>query len=380
MGAYLERPVRHKEREDGVCPRGLRYAAVSMQGWRLAQEDGHIALPKFDERRGLGLFGVFDGHAGGVVSRLVVERFPALLRRAPSYRTGNYADALHEAFRSMDAYLDSPAARKEVRIRAKQEQERISKYLHVTGVDESEMDRDEALESLCCDNPDGMGCTAVVALVEHGPPARLHVANCGDSRGVLWNAKGRAVPMSKDHKPRCAGERARVEAAGGWVTCEGRIEGNLNLSRALADFDYKRTRRTEDANQQMISGVPEVRSRNLLPSDHFLLLGCDGVWETRRGSQSTVDVLRSGLPAGRRQKLSTALCRLFDQTVAEPGSQTGLGMDNMTGVLVELPGAPLLARAGNPKLASKAKNVRGAALAMKRRLISSGGTPKRARA
>lgn len=358
MGTYLARPVRHKEREDGDGPRGLRFGAVSMQGWRIAQEDAHLALPRFDEQLNLGLFAVFDGHRGGVVSRLVAEWLPAELRNTPGFKAGEYPRALHEALLALDRRLDSRAGRQEVHRRASKMQMQLVNQLRFQGTLTEDVNLEEALQELCYDNPDDMGCTAIVALLDYGSgppharPARVYVANCGDSRCVSWDAAGRVAALSKDHKPRCHIERARVEAAGGWVTSEGRIEGDYNLSRALGDFAYKRTRREGRPEDQMITCVPEVRSRVLRPSDNFLLLGCDGLWETRRGSRATVDLLRSILgteaPAKvgetmssrrRAQKLSASLGKLLDSTVAKE-TASGLGMDNITAVLVQFPLPP----------------------------------------
>ena len=49
---------------------------------------------------------------------------------------------------------------------------------------------------------------------------------------------GKCVPMSFDHKPECEIELARITAAGSVVT-EGRVDGNLNLTRAFGDLKYK---------------------------------------------------------------------------------------------------------------------------------------------
>lgn len=43
-----------------------------------------------------------------------------------------------------------------------------------------------------------------------------------------------------DHKPESDEERQRIERAGGQVTADGRVNGGLNLSRALGDHFYKR--------------------------------------------------------------------------------------------------------------------------------------------
>ena len=47
-----------------------------------------------------------------------------------------------------------------------------------------------------------------------------------------------AFPMSVDHKPDDDLEKKRITQAGGFVT-DGRVNGNLNLSRALGDLEYK---------------------------------------------------------------------------------------------------------------------------------------------
>ena len=66
---------------------------------------------------------------------------------------------------------------------------------------------------------------------------KLFVANAGDSRCVMGVA-GNCVPLSFDHKPECEEELKRIEAAGSEVT-EGRVDGNLNLTRAFGDLKYK---------------------------------------------------------------------------------------------------------------------------------------------
>jgi len=44
--------------------------------------------------------------------------------------------------------------------------------------------------------------------------------------------------LSEDHKPDNAGELARIEKAGHHVE-DSRVDGNLALSRAFGDFQYK---------------------------------------------------------------------------------------------------------------------------------------------
>ena len=79
------------------------------------------------------------------------------------------------------------------------------------------------------------GCTAVVALIRDRD---LYVANAGDSRCVLCRG-GKAVDLSVDHKPEDDEELARIKKAGGMVSFDGRVNGGLNLSRALGEYVCK---------------------------------------------------------------------------------------------------------------------------------------------
>ena len=55
------------------------------------------------------------------------------------------------------------------------------------------------------------GTTCLVALLSD---KELIVANVGDSRGVLCDKDGNAVPLSHDHKPYQLKERKRIKKAG----------------------------------------------------------------------------------------------------------------------------------------------------------------------
>lgn len=54
------------------------------------------------------------------------------------------------------------------------------------------------------------GSTALAALLVG---STLLVANAGDSRAVL-SRRGKAIDLSRDHKPSCPAERERISSAG----------------------------------------------------------------------------------------------------------------------------------------------------------------------
>lgn len=83
---------------------------------------------------------------------------------------------------------------------------------------------------------EGKGCTANVLMIINN---MLICANAGDSRCVVGES-GRAIPLSIDHKPTMKKERDRIYKAGSTVNIEGRIDGNLNLSRAIGDIAHKK--------------------------------------------------------------------------------------------------------------------------------------------
>ena len=79
------------------------------------------------------------------------------------------------------------------------------------------------------------GATTLIAMIT--PEDVLYVGNAGDCRAVLCSA-GEAIALSIDHKPTLPAETARIKRAGGVVE-DDRVEGDLAVSRALGDFEYK---------------------------------------------------------------------------------------------------------------------------------------------
>ncbi|CAN8007081.1 unnamed protein product, partial [Ixodes pacificus] len=147
------------------------------------------------------------------------------------------------------------------------------------------------------------GCTAVVALVRG---RTLVVANAGDSRCVVCRS-GKAVDMSLDHKPEDATELSRICRAGGRVTRDGRVNGGLNLSRAIGDHAYKRNTELE-LRDQMITALPDIKTLELDPeTDEFMILACDGIWNNMT-SQETVDFVKQELDKG--TKPLSKICEL----------------------------------------------------------------------
>ncbi|CAI0381631.1 unnamed protein product [Linum tenue] len=116
----------------------------------------------------------------------------------------------------------------------------------------------------------------------------LIIANAGDCRAVLGR-RGRAIEMSKDHKPNCTSERLRIEKLGG-VIYDGYLNGQLSVSRALGDWHMKGPK----GSACPLSPEPELQETNLTEEDEFLIMGCDGLWDVM-SSQCAVTIVRKEL-------------------------------------------------------------------------------------
>ena len=312
---------------------GLDAGCCAVQGWRTGQEDAHVAEPDFGAS--LGLFAVFDGHGGAEVARYAAAHVGAYLKRAPGFAEGDYGAALRAAFFALDASLRWPSpgsdevAARRASHRAEQADynERHLDAAAAAGFRAREPEAEDVEE-----RPGyASGCTAVVALVDRAAGV-VYVANAGDSRAILLRAGGAApAALSEDHKPEDDRERSRVEAAGGVVTPEGRVDGNLNLSRAFGDHRYKMEPGLAPERQR-ISCEPDVVVAPLSAKDVGLALVCDGV--TGCLPDATVaSVLGDGDVVDAARDLAAAC-------VADTAEGDGTGCDNVTAVAVRFVGGP----------------------------------------
>ncbi|XP_075966114.1 protein phosphatase 1G [Anarhichas minor] len=223
---------------------------------------------------------------------------------------------------------------------------------------------DEEEEEMCLPGMDGKeepgsdsGTTAVVALIRG---KQLIVANAGDSRCVV-SERGKAVDMSYDHKPEDEVELARIKNAGGKVTMDGRVNGGLNLSRAIGDHFYKRNRALPP-EEQMISAMPDVKVLTLNGDHDFMVIACDGIWNVL-SSQEVVDFISKRIKpdkSGKVRALSSIVEELLDHCLAPDTSGDGTGCDNMTCIIITLRPHPSPAQPDDTKKRKNQEEAEGA--------------------
>ncbi|ETV64194.1 hypothetical protein, variant 2 [Aphanomyces astaci] len=159
------------------------------------------------------------------------------------------------------------------------------------------------------------GSTATTVMVAG---SIIYVANVGDSRTVL-SRHGRAIRLSNDHKPSRPDEAQRIRDTGGFII-HGRVMGELAVSRAFGDSDFKTydayschpsglTLEDEHGVEQpmvnpseilkgpLVISTPEISHVEITEHDEFLLLACDGLFDVLE-DQVAVDFIRHELSNG----------------------------------------------------------------------------------
>lgn len=69
----------------------------------------------------------------------------------------------------------------------------------------------------------------------------------------------------------------RIEKAGHFVSDE-RVDGNLALSRAFGDYQYKDSK-SSNWKDQAVTANPDVFVIDRSADDEFIVDACDGIWD-----------------------------------------------------------------------------------------------------
>jgi len=101
---------------------------------------------------------------------------------------------------------------------------------------------------------------------------KIVVANTGDSRAIM-NRAGKCIELNKDHRPTDPEEMKRIEGCGGQVI-GGRLQGELAVSRAFGDYRFKMD------DRGLLICEPEIRQFNITADIEFIVVACDGLYET----------------------------------------------------------------------------------------------------
>uniref|UniRef100_A0A8C7ZWY8 Protein phosphatase 1E n=1 Tax=Oryzias sinensis TaxID=183150 RepID=A0A8C7ZWY8_9TELE len=205
----------------------------AIKNMRRKMEDKHVIIPDFNtlfniqDQEEQAFFAVFDGHGGVDAAIYAANHLHVNLVHQESF-SQDPIEALCKAFKVTDERFVKKASR----------------------------------EKLRC------GTTGVVTFLRG---QTLYVAWLGDSQVILVR-RGQVVELMKPHKPDREDEKKRIEALGGCVIWFGtwRVNGSLSVSRAIGDSEHK----------PYICGDADHSVFPLDGSEDYLILACDGFWDT----------------------------------------------------------------------------------------------------
>uniref|UniRef100_A0ACD5Z214 Uncharacterized protein n=1 Tax=Avena sativa TaxID=4498 RepID=A0ACD5Z214_AVESA len=264
----------------GISEKGkFSYGFASCPGKRASMEDFYETRVDDVDGETVGLFGVFDGHGGARAAEYVKKHLFSNLIKHPKFMIDTKS-AIAETFNHTD-----------------------SEFLKA----DSSHSRDA-------------GSTASTAILVGG---RLVVANVGDSRAVVSKG-GKAIAVSRDHKPDQTDERQRIEEAGGFVMWAGtwRVGGVLAVSRAFGDKLLK----------QYVVADPEIKEEVVDGSLEFLILASDGLWDVVSNDEAVAMVkpiedpeqaakrlLQEASQRGSADNITVVIVRFLDGTTTTEG-------------------------------------------------------------
>lgn len=254
-----------------------------MQGFRMEMEDDHTIQLSLTKRANQAFFGVYDGHNGEICA--------------------------HWSAQNLWKYIDNLED---------QNEQAIQEACLAADKDFLTNDPNSAPGM-----GGGSGCTAVFVIADTATEGgyKLTVGNIGDSRALIGRA-GQTIALTDDHKPGNPIELERIRNAGGFVE-SSRVDGQLALSRAMGDSQYKSNQQLP-AHQQKVIPVPDITQEVLGPND-FLLICCDGIFESFTNDQA-VQFVANALK--KTDDLAMIMADLLD-AVLVAGSK-----DNMTAMIV----------------------------------------------
>lgn len=225
---------------------------------------------------------MFDGHGGREVAVYCKNHYEDILKNNKDIMEKDGVEVwLKQSFLKVDDDLRTDQGQNELGDLRRAQPPKKPAILNILGEHDKEKKEpsEQSNEEMMLDS---IGCTANVVLVDR-KRRKLFVANAGDSRCVLGKA-GAAVEMSVDHKPENPTEIERIEKSGSTIT-EGRVDGNLNLTRSLGDLKHK-NRAHLKPEEQAITAHPDTYCFDLEEEVDFVLMGCDGIWEKKSNEEA----------------------------------------------------------------------------------------------
>ena len=172
-----------------------------------------------------------------------------------------------------------------------------------------------------------IGTTANVLLLKKN---YFYIANVGDSLSVMYKKK-KAFKLNKEHKTTSEKELNRLNKIGTKLI-NYRINGKLNITRAIGDLSYK-NRKNGFLYEQDVLAIPEV-NKYFLDDVDFIVMGSDGFWDYGEDYKTICDNIYNELKKNPKKDLCDLIGNIFDKALAKANNYLR-GTDNMSCIIIQ---------------------------------------------
>jgi adenylate cyclase len=295
-------PDRRIRTAGSVIGTGMPYGMADTLGRNEHLSTLDMVVPRFRGHEAETLIGLFDGQSlssgGSRVAKYLHEKFKHVFsEELEKLKSGETPiDALRRTYLGLNKDLATAA------MQAISEREHPgSALVHRGSISGPELGDDDM----------NSGSVATVMYL-HGMD--LFMSNVGDAQALLIQSEGGHRVITRKHDPAETLERQRIREAGGYVSRQGKLNDQLDVSRA---FGYV-------SLTPMVIAAPHVVQVTLRESDEMILLASRELWDYLT-PDFAVDVARS-----ERGDLMRAAQKLRDLAIAF--GATGKIMVMMVGI------------------------------------------------
>jgi len=246
----------------------------------------------FSTVRKVAYFGVYDGHDGMDAAQQASDDLHRCIARNINHDTFDIETAIREGYSQFD-----------------------SKFCENV-ISEHAKDPEKQNSSGSC----------AVSVIMDG--STVYVANIGDCAAVICR-NGTPILLSDEHAPRDnPQEQERVINAGGTISCDGRLNGDLNVSRAFGDVKGYQNCGEGPRKMTGLTSEPVIKKHTLTEEDEFIIIACDGIFDFVNYKTSVQTVRRT---LRRTNDIEAGTQKLIEYATKVKSS------DNMTCMIVGFP-------------------------------------------
>lgn len=141
---------------------------------------------------------------------------------------------------------------------------------------------------------------------------RCYLANVGDSIAYMYKGE-KAIKMNNEHKTSLHAEETRILKAGSRIV-NNRVDGKLNLTRAIGDLCFK-TNTELKPYEQAVTAYPEINKFSLNDVE-FIVMGCDGIWDCV-DAQKLCEFISGQIKQAGSDSLEEIISHFMDQIISK---------------------------------------------------------------